>query len=297
MAYHIGRLLHLHFGYELVNIHMYDTHAPIFAYDVPITTMSIADVEQAVTADDLLVVNPSFSSHLFGLRLPGKKLMYIQDFRTFLLLDCHFDHYVAVSSLVARDIQALYGINPPVIPAFIRTEKLPVTRPWQERSKNSALVYMKNPTREHQILLQHVRSELSRIAPQLDLSTVIHGRDLPQEEFLRRIGEVRYFVNMSLAEGFGLVPLEAMAMGTMVTGVDGLAGGDYMRQGQNCLTGTVRDLRNLAETIKQACTDDELAAHCIDGGFATAQQYGYEPFKAAWIKYLAQALGREAQHV
>jgi glycosyltransferase involved in cell wall biosynthesis len=289
MAYHIGRLLHLHFGYELVDVHIYETGAPLFTYDVPITTLSIAEMEQVITAEDVMVVNPSFSSFLFGLRLPGKKIMYIQDFRTFLLLDCHFDCYVSVSQLVSRYVEALYNINTPIIPPFIRHADVPVVLPWSERPKGSALVYMKNPSREHQILLQHLRDAL----PKIDLSYVVEGRGMPQDAFLRAIGLVRYFVNLSLAEGFGLSPLEAMAMGTMVTGVDGLAGADYMRQGQNALTGSIKDLRSLAATIQQAFSDEALAAHCVEGGFATAAQYGYAPFKKAWLPVLAKTLGRE----
>lgn len=295
MAYHIGRLLYLHFGYELVDIHIYDTKTPIFQYDVPIATMGISEVESAISDEDVMVVNPSFSQFLFGLRLPGKKIMYIQDFRTFLLLDCHFDAYVSVSNVVSRYVKALYHIDTPVIPPFIRNTNLPPALPWDERPKDSALVYMKNPSREHQILLDHVKWRLSKEAPHIDLSQVVEGRGMTQDEFLRLIGSVRYFVNMSLAEGFGLVPLEAMAMGAMVTGVDGLAGSDYMRQGENAYTGSITNLRTLPDILKRAFEDEALAKKCVAGGLQTAAGYGHAPFKEAWLPILAKTLGRAPQ--
>ncbi len=281
MAYHIGRILARHFGYEPVNVHIYDVAERIFDYDTPMETVSVPELQRAITPEDILVVNPAFSSFLFGLILPGKKIMYVQDFRTFLLLDCHCDMYVAVSNLVSRYVQSLYDITTPIIPAFIDTQGM-VAKPWEERPKNSALVYVKNPSREHQILLHYLRNKL----PQLDLSNVVEGRGLAHSEFLQKLGEVRYFVNLSLAEGFGLVPLEAMAMGTMVTGVDGLAGADYMRQGENAYVGNIRDLRPLPAIMQRAFEDDALAKKCVEGGFKTAANYGYAQFEKAWLEQL-----------
>lgn len=286
MAYHIGRLLSRHFGYELMDVHLYDTgEKPLFNYDTPITTIAPAEMEKAITPDDIMVVNPAFSSFLFGLRLPGKKIMYVQDFRTFLLLDCHCDLYVSVSSLVSRYVEALYDIKTPVIPAFIDTRGAEVT-PWESRPKGSALVYIKNPSREHKILLQYLQRRL----PQIDLSHVVEGRWLTHAEFLQALGKVRYLVNLSLAEGFGLVPLEAMAMGAMVTGVDGLAGGDYMLQGENALTGSIKNLRTVPEIVQRAFEDEALAKKCVEGGLRTAAMYSHAQFENAWLEQLKKLL-------
>lgn len=297
MAYHLGRILHLYFGYELFDVAVFAVESQIFRYDTPMTTVSIADMESMITDDDLLIANPSFSQLLFGLRLPGRKIMYVQDFRTFLLLDCHFDMYVAVSSVVSRYIYALYGIGAPVIPPFIQLNRMPQTRPWRERPEGSALVYIKNPSPEHRVMMSDLERMLGGRTPQIDLSNVLEGRNLGHQEFLQAIGSVRYFVNMSIAEGFGLVPLEAMAMGTMVTGVDGLAGRDYMRPGENCLAGSIKDLRSLPDTIYRAFTDDALALRCVAAGKQTARLYGYAPFKAAWIRQFSEFLHREPGHV
>ncbi len=296
MAYHLGRLLARHFGYELFDINIYPVDKKIFRYDTPIRSVSIPQMESMVTDDDILIVNPSFSQFLFGLRLPGRKIMYIQDFRTFLLMDCHFDLYVSVSSVVSRYVHALYGITSPIIPAFIQLNQMPQARPWQERPKHSALVYMKNPSHEHKVLLSHITTELKQIASHIDLSNILEGRGLTHQEFLQRLGSVRYFVNMSLAEGFGLVPLEAMAMGTMVTGVDGLAGRDYMNDGQNCMVGSIKNLRGLAHTIADAFSDEGRAFSIAQNGQASAKMYGHAAFKAAWLDQFSKFLDRKPDH-
>ncbi len=144
--------------------------------------------------------------------------------------------------------------------------------------------------------MTHVQEQLKKKAPHVDLSNVLEGRGLAHQDFLRALGSVRYFVNMSLAEGFGLVPLEAMAMGTMVTGVDGLAGRDYLRDGQNCMVGSIKDLRSLADTIATAFSDEERARQCVVNGQTTAKLYGYAPFKAAWLRQFSEFLQREPDH-
>ena len=82
------------------------------------------------------------------------------------------------------------------------------------------------------------------------------------------------------------MPLEAMAMGAMVTGVDGLAGRDYMRQGENAYVGSIRDLRPLPSIVQRAFEDEALAKQCVEGGFKTAAQYGYAQFEKAWLEQL-----------
>lgn len=296
MAYHLGRLLHRHFGYQLFDVAVYKAENQLFRYDTPIRTVRAAQMEKMIGPDDLLVVNPAFSGFLFGWRLPGRKIMYIQDFRTFLLLDCHCDLYVSVSDLVKNYVKALYAIDTPVIPAFIQLNKMPETKPWRERPRGSALVYMKNPSPEHRVLLHELTARVSAINPAIDLSRVLEGRNLTHGEFLHALGNVRYLVNLSLAEGFGLVPLEAMALGTMVTGVDGLGGRDYLKPGENCLTASITDLNPLAETVARAFADETLAEACAAAGRQTAQGYGHGPFKSAWLKQFSAFLGEAPRH-
>lgn len=291
MAYHIGRLLHLNFGYELIDVHIHPVESTIFHYDTAVKTITVSELEKTATKDDVLVVNPSYSQFLFGLTLPGRKIMYVQDFRTFLLLDCHFDLYVSVSDLVRRYVKTLYDIDTPIIPAFISPPPLEVV-PWERRPEKSALVYMKKSSREHQILLRYLENHLSKKGIRLD--RVIEGRGMTQKKFLSEVAGVRYFVNLSLAEGFGLVPIEAMHAGTMVTGVNGLAGVDYMKQGENSYTGSIKNLRELPAIIERAFTDEALAQQCVKGGFETAKQFSYDAFKQAWLVRLGKFLGVKA---
>jgi hypothetical protein len=79
----------------------------------------------------------------------------------------------------------------------------------------------------------------------------------------------------------------------MVTGVDGLAGGGYMRQGENSCTGSIKNLRTLPEILRRAFADDALAKKCVEGGLKTSVEYGYAPFARAWLAQISAMLGRQ----
>ena len=103
----------------------------------------LAQMEKEITRDDLLIVNPSFSSHQFGWRLPGFKISYVQGFSTYALLDCRLDHYVAVSGFVAAFLRTVYAIDARVIPPFIDLGAVPPAPPWEQRPEAVVLPYRK----------------------------------------------------------------------------------------------------------------------------------------------------------
>jgi hypothetical protein len=149
MAYHLGRILYLDFGLEVAAVVLGDERFEngIFDYDVNFPAIGIADMEQQIGDKDILLASPSFSNYFFGPRLPGRKLMYVQGFNTFALLDRYFDHYVCVSNFVARFVKMTYGLTSAVIPAFIEFDRLPTAAAWQDRPAGSILIHAKgDPT-------------------------------------------------------------------------------------------------------------------------------------------------------
>lgn len=292
MAYHLGRILHLHFGYEFYDVEVMAPGAHIFTYDIPIIGITVAAMEQTIGPDDVLIVNPSFSSYLFGLRLPGKKIMYIQDFKTFTILDVHCTGYACVSSVVQNFVTHTWGVRAPIIPPFIQLKKMPQVKPWRERPQGSMLVYLKHNNYEHQALFNMLRAAMLTLRPGFDLQAhMLQGRGLSHEHFMRELGGVRHALILSIAEGFGLVPLEAMALGTTVLGLDGTAGRDYMRYDENCLSVPFDRAHELAQIIDDALNDEERCERIANAGIATAQHYGYQPFRDAWLKRFSKILG------
>jgi hypothetical protein len=284
MAYHLGRILHLDFGLEVAAVVLGDERLDngIFNYDVNFPVIGIAEMEQRIAEGDILLANPSFSNYFFGPRLPGWKLMYIQDFKTFALLDRYFNHYVCVSSFVARFIRTTYGFRAPVIPAFIELGRFPTAPAWRDRPAGSVVIHLKGDSAFRSVALAKLREAVARRVPRVDLDRILDQPALPQADFLSRLGACRYLVSLSPAEGFGLVPLEAMALGTTVIGFDAFGGREYMRPGKNCLVTPYPDIEGVAERLVAALGAPAFAERLAAAGRRTALQFGYQRFRDAW---------------
>ena len=79
-------------------------------------------------------------------------------------------------------------------------------------------------------------------------------------------------------EPWGLVPLEAMAVGRPVvaTGTGGSA--EYLRAGRNCLLHPAGDARALADCVRRLAGDEELRGRLREGGFVTARRHTLAAF-------------------
>lgn len=282
MAYHLGLVLHLDFGCEVMVIDGPDANDN-FDYPIVFPKIDQNSFVDSANDDDILIANPSFSSHWFGLRHKGPKIMYIQGFNTFQLLDCRFDHYVAVGSFVQTFIASTYGIQTRVISPFIQASRFPQAIPWRERQEGSILVSVKGDQRLQNLLLDRLRQELSARACDVDLSDM-RLEQRPQSELLKQIGQYRHFLTLSPAEGFGLMPLEAMAMGATVIGFDGFGGRDYMLPGVNCDVTAFADIEGVADRIVRAIAEPDRAEALAKAGGETARQarYAYDHFRACW---------------
>ena len=113
---------------------------------------------------------------------------------------------------------------------------------------------------------------------------------MPHPALLSKLGAVRYFLTLSAAEGFGLVPLEAMAMGTMVVGYDGFGGRHYMRTGENCDVAPYPDIERVAELLIDATRTPGRSEEIAARGRTTAAQYSRESFRHSWIDEFRRVL-------
>jgi glycosyltransferase involved in cell wall biosynthesis len=93
-------------------------------------------------------------------------------------------------------------------------------------------------------------------------------------------------------EPWGLVPLEAMAIGRPV--VASRAGGgaaEYLRDGQNCLQFPPGDAAALASALRRLANDRPLRARLIESGRATAAGFTAAEFHSSLAGELERAVG------
>ena len=89
-------------------------------------------------------------------------------------------------------------------------------------------------------------------------------------------------------EPWGLVPLEAMAVGTPVIATGAGGSGEYLEDGVNCTIYAPReDPAALAAAVRGLAGDPPLRAKLRAGGLATADRFPESGFNAAVREALA----------
>jgi len=85
-------------------------------------------------------------------------------------------------------------------------------------------------------------------------------------------------------EPWGLVPLEAMALGRPVTASGRGGSSEYLRDGENCLLHTPGDAASLAASVRRLAGDEALRARLLAGGLKAARHYTESRFNRAATK-------------
>lgn len=298
MAYHLGRILNedWHYPVVVVTVGEEKPDAEILPYEKVFPAIPLGELAGRMTAQDILICNPSFSDHCFGLRLPGFKISYVQDYRTFGFLDRFFDSYVSVGHFVQAYLRETYDLSTEVIPPFITLPDLAIV-PWEQRGAASIVISAKGQPTLLGALRARLQDLLRAKAPELeaaidwDGAALQRGGKRPHRALCEKLAQARFCLSLTPGEGFGLIPLEAMALGTVVLGFDGFGGRHYFRRGENCLVRPYPDVAGIADDLVTLLADDALGLRLSRAGRETAAGYGYEPFRHAWVQKFAALLG------
>lgn len=298
MAYEVGRVAHRRLGLNCYAVQCGKESAGQSLFDYPDVFDSVPreDLPEIVRPQDILICNPSFSDGSVGLTHNCQKLMYVQGFNTFSTLDCWFDQHIAVGGFVQDFLANVYGIKAPVIRPYVATDAVR-PRPWWGREPKSIWFYLKGSRNLQLALLHKLRAEIYNIDADAEAAidwedSVIWAGGHRQADLLTKLAERRHFVSLSVCEGFGLVPLEAMAVGTMVMGFDGFGGRDYMRSGANCCVQAYPHMASMARDLAFYLKHPERAAAIAARGPATAARYSRQAFETSWQARLQTLLDR-----
>lgn len=281
MAYHIGRILRQEFGLEVVAVGSPPSPG-MFRYAVPLPVVDDDELIRRAQPDDLLICNPSFSDRMFGLRLPCRKLCYVQGLRTFHVLDVFFDRYVFVSSWVREFVNRYYGIDGPVIPAFIEAEVFHATGAAAAPCRKPVCVVMQRKLEP--VVLESLCRVYARMfggPPPVELIPGVAQADLADT-----FRGSRVFLGLDTMEGFGLPMLEAMACGCAAVGWDSGGCGEYAHWGRDALLARYGDFQSLARLLHAVLTDDGLAASLGAAGASSAAAFGRDRFERSWAAEL-----------
>jgi glycosyltransferase involved in cell wall biosynthesis len=95
-------------------------------------------------------------------------------------------------------------------------------------------------------------------------------------------------------EPWGLVPLEAMALGRPVIATGRGGSAEYLRDGENCLLVPAGDAEALAAAVRRLAGDPALRARLREGGVDTAARHTDAAFHAEVERLLSEAAGARA---
>jgi len=139
-------------------------------------------------------------------------ISYVQHFTTFPYLDLGIQHVVANSKFVQTFINNVYGVSAPVIQPFIP----PCPQGISFEKKIDAIVLSPKGFPETNTAITNWLEQEKRVTRPINRLT-----HQPRDLLLENINQHRFFLTPVISEGFGMIPLEAMAMGTIPVGVDG----------------------------------------------------------------------------
>lgn len=138
-----------------------------------------------------------------------------------------------------------------------------------------------------------VRARLERLADELRVGSRVEYLGMrPQAELPAVYGAADAVVfPVRWEEPWGLVPLEAMAVGRPVIATGRGGSGEYLRDGSNSVLFAAGDPTALARSVRRLADDGELRARLRAGGFATARAHTERAFDQAVLESLAGAAG------
>ncbi len=283
MAHHIGLCLKQQFECDVTMVgvaNQMKQASALFYQEEGFDVCDITELPDLVQAEDVVISQPSFSKHMLGFKLKGYKIMYIQGFNTFNLLDGFFDEYVCVSPFAQAFIYNTYGIKSQVISAFIGQENFPAPIKWEDK-KDEVLIYPKHGKDHFDLFAPYLMAQLDEVGISYQL---FDKKRKIQTELFHELNQYRYVLSLSIVEGFGLVPLEAMYLGCIVAGFDGFGGRTFMNA-TNSVTVAYPNLDQIVPAIQELRTDPFNAKQLSLVARQTASKYTQARFHQEWREF------------
>jgi hypothetical protein len=283
VALRVGELLSERFGFALRIVQGRNESAP--------GIVTIDEVRRHATREDVVICNPSFSDHQLGLTSAARVVMYVQSVNAYRAIDGFCDLYVASSTFVREHLTLHYAMAPNVISPFVDLAAMPVPIPFADRAPATALVYTKV---YGDVLLGAVRERLLARAVPFEL---VLPEPVDHAKYLRVLGSHRFSLSLGPLHGFGLVPLESLALGTVPLGFHGQGALDYLDDVVGAGLTHYPDLDGVVDRLVRLLDDSAAAAAISTAGPAVAARFGPDEFERRWVEQLAALLGESPSAV
>ena len=143
------------------------------------------------------------------------------------------------------------------------------------KKKKLQIAYM---PRKRPVELKFIRNLFSTLYGQYDHIPWVSIDNMEEKDVAEVLGESALFLSLSLYEGFGLPPVEAMACGCVVVGFHGYGGLEYAKSDNGfwCEEGNIVECAwLLGQVISRMINNDEEIAHMQEQALNTASRYHF----------------------
>jgi glycogen synthase len=139
---------------------------------------------------------------------------------------------------------------------------------------------------------EEYRHELERLAERLGVEDrLLFAPPQPRTELFGAYREADAVVfPVKWDEPWGLVPLEAMALGRPVVATGTGGSGEYLRDGENSLLFAVGNAAELAQAVIRLADDQPLRARLLEAGYATAARHSEREFNERALREMQLVL-------
>jgi glycosyltransferase involved in cell wall biosynthesis len=141
------------------------------------------------------------------------------------------------------------------------------------------------------------RSRLEELASTLGVyERVRFDGQRPREQLIEVYREADAVVfPVQWSEPWGLVPLEAMALGRPVVATGRGGSGEYLADGRNALLFGAGDAVALAKALRGLAADQELRRRLTTNGYETAKRYSEDAFNRRALKEMIAVTARRSR--
>jgi glycogen synthase len=129
-------------------------------------------------------------------------------------------------------------------------------------------------------------AELQQLVTRLELPERVEFLELPRHALPGEYAQADALLFPVIwEEPWGLVPLEAMAVGTPVIASGRGGSAEFLRDGENaCLYGPAESPEQLAQAVQRLAGDESLRLRLVAGGTVTARQHSQDAFAARIVQ-------------
>lgn len=226
------------------------------------------------------------------------------------------DYVITISDFLKNSYKKLFGIESLKISNGIDYNILHIDKKKNSKRK-SIVMNVRNESLKGGFILNDIIKKLTIELDEIDINIINNSKEydfcinnnktvniniingpIPRMKAYDLISNSDILIDSSLSEGFGLLPLEAMSVGTIPVVSNALGNNEYCINNENCiLIDQVNNPDVYVEEIKKLLNDDKKLAKLQKNGIETAKKYAFDDTIFEYVDILNSILSNKTKPI